>query len=195
MVDDKALRRRRSIRLRGYDYSQAGGYFVTLCVHDRVCLLGAVVDGAMQLNELGALVSSEWLRTASIRSQVVLDQFVVMPNHFHAIIAIEDSRRGVLPYARPRLRSPSQTLGSIVRGFKAATTASINHRRNSPGTPLWQINYYEHVIRNEGELSRIREYIVNNPAQWALDRENPEKGVYQYAPTDGIEDIFGGIRP
>ena len=67
--------------------------------------------------------------------------------------------------------------------------------RNSPGAPVWQRNYYEHVIRNESELTRIREYIANNPLQWSLDRENPQKGVYQYAPTDGIEDIFGGIRP
>ncbi len=178
-----------------YDYSQNGAYFVTLCAHDRACLFGEVVDGAMHLSELGEIITSEWFRTPVLRPQVVLDEFVVMPNHFHAVIAIEDSRRGVLPYARPRLRSPSQTLGSIVRGFKSATTASINRRRNSPGAPLWQRNYYEHVIRNESELTRIREYIVNNPAQWAMDRENPEKGVYQYAPTDGIEDIFGGIQP
>lgn len=195
MADDNANLQRRSIRLPGYDYSQAGAYFVTLCVHDRACLFGEVVDGAMRLNELGALVASEWLRTATIRPQVTLDEFVVMPNHFHAIIAIEDSRRGVLPYARPRFRSPAESLGSIVRGFKSATTTLINSMRNSPGVPVWQRNYYEHVIRNESELTRIREYIANNPHQWSLDRENPQKGVYQYAPTDGIEDIFGGIRP
>jgi REP element-mobilizing transposase RayT len=195
MADDNVDRQRRSIRWAHYDYSQEGAYFLTLCVHDRACLFGAVVDGAMRFNELGALVASEWLRTATIRPQVALDEFVAMPNHFHAIIAIEDSRRGVLPYAHPRFRSPSQSLGSIVRGFKSATTTLVNSMRNSPGTPVWQRNFYEHVIRNESELSRIREYIANNPHQWSLDRENPQKGVYQYAPTDGIEDIFGGIRP
>lgn len=149
----------------------------------------------MRLNDLGALVVSEWLRTATVRPQVALHEFVVMPNHFHAIVAIEDSRRGVLPYAHPRFQSPSQSVGSIVRGLKSATTTLINSARNSRGAPVWQRNYYEHVIRNESELTRIREYIANNPHQWALDRENPQKGVYLYAPTDGIEDIFGGIRP
>lgn len=195
MADDNFDRQRRSIRLAHYDYSQDGAYFLTLCVHDRACLFGEVVDGAMRLNELGALVAPEWLRTATIRPQVALDEFVVMPNHFHIIIAIEDSRRGVLPYARPRFQSPSQSLGSIVRGFKSATTKRINEIRGTPGTAVWQRNYYEHVIRNESELIRIREYIANNPHQWSLDRENPQKGVDQYAPTDGIEDIFGGIRP
>ena len=195
MADDNINRRRRSIRLPGYDYSENGAYFVTLCVRDRACLFGEVVDGVMQLIELGGVISSEWFRTPVLRLQVVLDEFVMMPNHFHAVIAIEDSRRGVLPYARPRFRSPAQSLGSIVRGFKSATTTLINPVRNSPGAPVWQRNYHEHIIRNDGELTRIREYIVNNPAQWALDRENPEKGVYQYAPTDGIESIFGGIRP
>ena len=164
-------------------------------MHDRAGLFGKVVDGVMRLNELGALVATEWLRTATIRPQAVLDEFVVMPNHFHAIIAIENSRRGVLPYARPSFRSPLQSLGAIVRGFKSATTRLINEIRGTPGTVVWQRNYYEHVIRNDGELIRIREYITNNPLRWSLDRENPQKGVCQYAPTDGIEDIFGGIRP
>ena len=195
MADDNVDRQRRSIRLARYDYSQDGAYFLTLCVRARLSIFGQIVDGVMQLNECGSLVASEWCRTSAIRPRVALEEFVVMPNHFHAIIAIEDSRRGVLSYAHPRFQSPSQSLGSIVRGLKSATTTLINSMRNSPGAPVWQRNYYEHVIRNESELIRIREYIFNNPHQWSLDRENPLKGVYQYAPTDGIEDIFGGIRP
>ena len=195
MADENTNHQRRSIRLPDYDYSQAGGYFLTFSVHDRACLFGEVVDGVTRLNKLGAFVASEWSRTSAIRPQVALDEFVVMPNHFHATITIEDPRRGVLPYAHPTFQSPSQTLGSIVRGFKSATTTLINSMRNTPGAPVWQRNYYEHVIRNESELIRIREYIANNPHQGSLDRENPQKGVYQYAPTDGIEDIFGGIRP
>ena len=195
MAGDNVARQRRSIRLAHYDYSQNGAYFMTLCVHARLSIFGQIVDGAMQLNECGSLVASEWCRTSAIRPQVALDEFVVMPNHFHAIITIEDSRRGVLPYAHPKFQSPSQSLGSIVRGFKSATTMLINSMRNSSGARVWQRNYYEHVIRNESELTRIREYIVNNPHQWSLDRENPQKGVYQYAPMDRIEDIFGGIRP
>jgi len=194
MADDNVDRQRRSIRLAHYDYSQDGAYFLTLCVHDRACLFGEVVDGVMFLNELGQMVTSDWLRSPVIRPQIVLDEFVVMPNHFHAIVTVEISGRGVLPYAHPRFQSQSQSLGAIVRGFKSATTTLINAMRNFPGAPVWQRNYYEHVIRNESELTRIRDYIVNNPYQWSLDRENPQKGVCQYAPTDGIEDI-GGIRP
>jgi len=96
-----------------------------------------------------------------------------MPNHFHAILFI--IRRGVLQYAPTnKFRSPSQTIGSIVRGFKSAVTKRTNKLRNSPSTPVWQRNYYEHVVRNENELNQIREYIQNNPLKWELDRENPE---------------------
>jgi REP element-mobilizing transposase RayT len=195
MADDSHKRQRRSIRLPHYDYREAGFYFVTICVHDRDCIFGEVVESVMRLNGLGKIVAAEWRRTPELRPNIALDEFVVMPNHFHAMIAIEDSRRGVLPYARPNFRSPSQTLGAIVRGFKSATTKLINQMRGTPGAAVWQRNYYEHVVRADEELTRIREYIVNNPAQWAMDRENPEKGVYQYAPTDGIESIFGGHRP
>ena len=137
MADDNVDRQRRSIRLAHYDYSQDGAYFLTLCVRARLSIFGQIVDGVMQLNECGSLVASEWCRTSAIRPQVALDEFVVMPNHFHAIIAMEDSRRGVLPYAHPRFQSPSQSLGSIVRGFKSATTTLINSMRNSPGAPVW----------------------------------------------------------
>ena len=195
MADDNVNRQRHSLRLADYDYSQAGAYFVTLSVHDRACLFGEVVDGVTRLKKHGHVITSEWLRTPVLRPQVALDEFVVMPNHFHAIIAIEDSRRGVLPYAHPRFQSPSQTVGAVIRGFKSATTKQINESRGTAGAAVWQRNYYEHVIRNDDELTRIREYIANNPFQWSLDRENPQKGVYQYAPTDGIESIFGGIRP
>jgi len=195
MVEDASNRQRRSVRLAHYDYSGEGAYFFTISVHDRACLFGEVVDGVMRLNELGQVVNAEWLRTSVLRPQVALDEFIVMPNHFHAIVTLETSRRGVLHTPSEKLHSPSQTLGAIVRGFKSATTKMINIMRGTPGAPVWQRNYYEHVARDESELSRIREYIGNNPAQWSLDRENPQKGVYQYVPTDGIESIFGGIRP
>jgi putative transposase len=148
MVDDNVNRQRHSIRLPEYDYSQAEAYFVTLCVHERACLFGEIVGGAMQLNECGALVASEWSRTAVIRPQVVLDEFVVMPNHFHGIVMLEVSRRGVLPYARPSFQSPSQTIGAVIRGFKSATTKRINEIRGTVGVAVWQRNYYEHVIRH-----------------------------------------------
>jgi REP-associated tyrosine transposase len=147
------------------------------------------------LNDLGKIVATEWLRTPEIRPNVTLDEFVVMPNHVHGLLAMEAFRRGVSHTPSETFHSPAQTVGAIVRGFKSATTKRINEVRQTPGAPVWQRNYYEHVIRNEQELSRIRKYVADNPLQWALDRENPEKGVYQYAPTDGIEEIFGGMRP
>jgi REP-associated tyrosine transposase len=193
MSTKASAQRRRSIRLAEFDYGQTGLYFVTLCVHDRKCLFGEIVDGAMQLNAIGAIVAAEWRRTPEIRPNVTVDEFVVMPNHFHALLAMESSGRGVLNTPSAQLHSPSQTLGAILRGFKASTTRYFRERHSQ--APLWQRNYYEHVVRNDDELTRIREYILNNPIQWALDGENPEKGVYQYAPTDGIESIFGGVRP
>jgi REP element-mobilizing transposase RayT len=172
--------KRRSIRLAHYDYSQCGAYFITLCVRDRACLFGAIVEGSMNLNHLGELVVSEWQRTAYIRANVEIDQFSVMPNHLHGIVVITDFG-SVWHTPSEKFHSPSQTLGAIVRGFKAATTKRINDDRQTPGAAVWQRNYYEHVLRNENDLARIREYVVNNPLQWALDQENPERGVYRYA--------------
>ncbi|MEW5702245.1 MAG: transposase [Candidatus Zixiibacteriota bacterium] len=171
--ESPAVRRRRSVRLREYDYSQSGAYFVTICTQDRRCLFGEIVDGTMRLNDTGRIVEDEWLHTPTLRPQVAPDTFVVMPNHFHAIVFITD-RRGVLQYApTPRLASPSQTIGAIVRGFKGATTKRINAFRGTPGQPVWQRNYYEHVIRNDDDLHATREYVLNNRLAWALDRENP----------------------
>jgi len=167
-------KKRRSLRLRDYDYAQAGMYFVTVCTEARMCPFGEIVAGQMRLNGLGHIVQSEWIRTAAIRPQVRLDVFAVMSNHFHAILAIDD-RRGVLPYApAPGLRSPSQTIGAIIRGWKAAVTKRVNQIRGTSGAAVWQHNFYEHVIRNEDDLYNARRYIEENPARWALDRENPE---------------------
>ncbi|MBI5187280.1 MAG: hypothetical protein HZA01_16360 [Nitrospinae bacterium] len=121
---------RRSIRLKEYDYARNGAYFVTICAHNHQCLFGEIVNGEMQLGDFGQIVHAEWLQTAKLRSNVVLDVFVVMPNHFHAIFIINDGR-GVLPYAPAsapapaNFRSPSQTVGAIVRGFKSAATKKI----------------------------------------------------------------------
>ncbi|MBI2919330.1 MAG: transposase [Chloroflexi bacterium] len=168
---------RRSIRLPGYDYAQAGAYFLTIVAHDRECLFGEIVNGGMSPNSAGLAIESQWLNTPQLRPQAVLDEYVVMPNHFHAIVVIIGERRGVLQYAptqyAPTFRSPSQTVGAIVRGFKSATTKRINVVRVAPGLPVWQRNYYEHIIRNEASLHHIRQYIANNPARWTFDPENP----------------------
>jgi REP element-mobilizing transposase RayT len=122
---------RRSIRLRDYDYSQGGAYFVTICARHRACLFGDVIGDGVELTTLGCIVEDEWLRTPAIRPQVTLDAYVIMPNHFHAVLFIDGDRaHPVRAYCNtplhkntpadhvPSLRSPSQTIGAIVRGFK-----------------------------------------------------------------------------
>ena len=213
---------RRSIRLKGYDYSADGLYFITICTKDRNHYFGRVIDGKMVLNERGQIVKNEWLNTINVRKdEVILHEYIVMPNHFHAIIEIcrrgvshtpqihtpqshtpqshtpqshtpqshtpqshtpddglTTSDRGVCDtidrgvcdtidrgVCNTPLRSPSKTLGSIVRGFKSAVTKQI-------GFPVWQRNYHEHIIRNTNAFTKISNYILNNPAQWHCDMFN-----------------------
>ncbi len=187
------MHERRSIRLQGYNYTQPGYYFVTICAHDRECIFGKIVDGQMILNEYGKIVETEWMRTAQMRANVNLDEHVIMPNHLHGIIVItdagrgalqraptnryQDSRRGTLQRA-PRVeqfgKPVSNSIPTIVRLFKSTVTKQINELRKTPLAPVWQRNYYEHIIRNEDSLNRIREYIIHNPLRWMYDRENPD---------------------
>jgi putative transposase len=172
------IHHRHSIRLRAYDYSQMGAYFVTVCTQNREFIFGEITEGEIRLSDIGQVVVDEWLRTGEVRKNIELDSFVVMPNHFHGIVVISGNGRGVLQYAptanQTSLRSPSQTIGAIVRGFKSITTKRINIIRNTRGMPVWQRNYYEHIIRTEDELTSLREYIINNPEQWSFDNENPD---------------------
>jgi putative transposase len=172
---------RRSIRFRGYDYAQPGEYFVTFCTFGRERLFGEIKNGEMRLSYIGEIVQAEWLRTPTIRPNVELDEFVVMPDHFHGIIILHAERNGehgqssncggelqFAPTMTP-FRSPSKTIGAIIRGFKAAATKRTNELRRTSGLPLWQRNYYEHIIRDQMELDRIREYIRLNPVKWTPD--------------------------
>ncbi len=186
MKYDPQKHHRRSIRLRGYDYSQPGWYFVTIVTHKRQNIFGRVANGQMVLNDAGEIVKTEWLKTREIRGNIKLDAFVIMPNHIHGIIVIMDNFAGAycntppLHYRHTPLQqhrhavtpfqSPSKTIGAIVRGFKSAATKQINQIRNTPGMPVWQRNYWDHIIRNERELNRIRNYIINNPKKWNDDR-------------------------
>jgi REP-associated tyrosine transposase len=329
MKYDPKHHHRRSIRLREYDYSSPGGYFITVCAHNKQCLFGGIVDGHMHRSQYGEIVQEEWLRSATIRKEIQLDAWVVMPNHVHGIVIITSpvgahgdvphdqaprgdtsasivtraarahghalhdqaprgdtsastvtspvgahgdvphdqaprgntsvsivtspvgahgdvphdqaprgdtsasivtspvgahgdaphdqaprgdtsasivtspvGARGDVPHDQaprgdtsasivtraarahghaPLHNAPPQrrprSLGTFVSGFKGTVKIRVNQLRGTPGAPVWQHNYYEHVVRNEDELNQIREYILNNPLRWALDRENPGRVV------------------
>ena len=133
-------------------------------------------DGpVMELNQLGRIVHEEWLKTAEIRPEVELGEFVVMPNHFHAIIGLNGKRgtddlalqSGMEGVCDTPLQSPSKTIGAIVRGFKSSVTKQI--RLTGIANDIWQRNYYEHIIRNEDSYRQISNYILHNPGNWLED--------------------------
>ena len=167
---------RRSLRLPGYDYTQPGAYFVTLVAQGRLCLFGEIADGEMQLNEVGEIVAQAWQWLARQYPYVDIDEWVIMPNHLHGIIWIVNNdasgRGGSRPAPTTHPVHPQKSLGRLIGAFKTTSTKQINILNHTPGAALWQRNYYEHVIRNDDDLRRIREYICNNPLRWALDREN-----------------------
>jgi REP element-mobilizing transposase RayT len=262
MTYDPEKHHRRSIRLKGYDYTQPGAYFITICTHGRECLFGEIIDGEMHLNEAGQIVVQTWQDLPNHVPNVQLDAFVVMPNHVHGIIIITDHAGGIGAGFKPARTTmgpgsaggagsttgpgsaagsgfaagpgstmgsgfaagpgstmgsgfaagPGSTMGSgfaagpgptagsgavgagsepaptepgptrssyglpeIIRQFKTFSAPRINELRGTPGTPVWQRNYYEHIIRNESSLNRIRQYIAENPARWDADQENPQR--------------------
>ena len=146
----------------------------------RVCLFGEIQNGEIILSDLGRIIQDEWLRSAEIRKEITLDEFIVMPNHLHGIVLIADVAhcRAALPSDKTkppsRVRRP-RSLSTLISGFKAYSTKCINEHRQTPGQRLWQPSFHEHIIRNDKELAQLREYIVNNPLKWHLDRENPER--------------------
>lgn len=167
---------RRSIRLKGYDYAKSGAYFVTICTQNRVCLFGAVANGEMQLNNAGQVAKRTWDALTEQFPSVRLDAFIIMPNHVHGIVMvgaqfIAPSHGFGTATINQGVMNHAPTLGEIVRAYKAASTRLIRQA----GTPdfAWQRNYYEHIVRDEESLNRIRQYILDNPARWEFDRENP----------------------
>ena len=170
------MHHRRSIRLNEFDYSQNGYYYITICTENFIKYFGEIINRKMQLSKIGQIVFDEWIKTPQIRKNVQLDEWVVMPNHFHAIVIIENdnvmshvgARRGV-PLQQFG-RSQSNSLSMIVNHFKSAVKRWCN--KNNRGYFQWQRNYYEHIIRNENELYIKRRYIINNPMKWELDKNN-----------------------
>ena len=184
------IHHRHSIRLKGYDYSQAGAYFVTICTQNRECLFGDI-GGEMKVNDAGHMIQKWWNESAAKFGNIELDEFVIMPNHFHGIIVIVGAalcgRPGLGGHPemdgqwktgqRQEIGQPHRvapTVGDIIDWVKTMTTNEyIRNVRQNNWTPfpgkLWQRNYYEHLIRSETELNKIREYIINNPLNWKTD--------------------------
>ena len=175
--------RRKSIRIKNYDYSQNGAYFVTICAQNRACLFGKIKKGKMILNNFGKIAHRELQKTAEIRKNVSVFCFVVMPNHIHAVFVIDNGDNnctgtdnnctGTARRAptREQFGKPTKnSIPTIVRGYKSAVTKHINELRKTPKSPVWQRNYHEHIIRNEKTFAMICDYIFHNPEKWRDDK-------------------------
>ena len=193
----QSLPNRSTLRLREFDYSTPGAYFITICTARRARHFGEVRDDAVCLTAAGSMVASTWSQLATHYPAVQTDAFVVMPNHIHGILLLTDERHHQTPSEggqawepaptsephtpQPMVSEPPPTFGlsDVIHRFKSLTTRRFAELADGCATGptvrrLWQRNYYEHVIRNDDSLLRIREYIANNPLAWALDRENPD---------------------
>jgi REP element-mobilizing transposase RayT len=162
---------RQALRLKSWDYATAGAYFVTATTVDRQPIFGDVRGAEMVVSRMGSIVERCWRDLVEHYPNVALDEFCVMPHHVHGIIWIRAAGRAGLKPAPTSNRWHG--LPEIVRAFKTFSARRINEARGTAGTPVWQRNYYERVIRDDRELNAIREYIRTNPLRWHLDRENP----------------------
>jgi REP element-mobilizing transposase RayT len=168
------IHHRRSIRLRGYDYTAAGAYFVTICAFQRECLFGSVQAETMVVNDAGGIIEETWYRLPRRFPSIVLDECIVMPNHFHGIVLIEGGHEATSgAAANSGAAGGVPSLGMIIRAFKSISAVEVNLVIGRQGSPLWQRNYYEHILRSERDLEVIRRYITDNPRNWAEDVENP----------------------
>lgn len=233
MKYNPAIHHRRSIRLKGYDYTQPGAYFVTFCSYRRDELFGEVINAEMRLSALGEIAREEWFRSSEIRKEIRLfeDEFIVMPNHGHGIIWIveiavgvdgvranEADADGINPNngiqlnrerahtmrSNPTLSNPEEpdarraslrrvprSLGSFIAGFKASVTSRAKNELKMTG--IWQRNYYDHIIRNDSELNNIRSYILNNPLNWQLDRDNAQN-IRKLPPPENVEEYVKDVE-
>ena len=171
----------KSIRLRSWDYSTSWWYFITIATKKHENYFGQIRNGKVHLNEIGKIVKNEWLMTKELRENIDLDEFIIMPNHFHGILFIlehDEIRRDVARNVSTnnsyfsQISPKSNSLSSIIRAFKSAVTRRVH--KNCYDYFKWQDRFYDWIIRNENELYNIRKYIVQNPMKWELDNEIPE---------------------
>ena len=163
------MKDRKANRLEGYDYSRAGCYFVTICVQDKQSLFGEIIQDGMVLNQAGEIANTRWQWLSERYDYVELDEYVVMPNHFHGILIIQPRRDRSRPVPTDVLKIKS--LSELIGAFK--TTSSKRIREDGLACFKWQRSFYDHVIRDDEDLKRVREYIQNNPLKWVLDEYNP----------------------
>mgnify|MGYP001114696632 CR=1 FL=1 len=151
----------------------SGAYFVTICCHNRECLFGEIADDGIKLNLIGEISKKYWLRINEHYKNTNLDNFIIMPNHIHGIIIINNivGVQYIEPLHNEYQHIIPKSIGSIIRTYKSTVSRWCN--KNGYNNFKWQRNYYEHIIRNEKELNQIREYIINNPLKWEFDEENP----------------------
>ena len=177
---DPNIHHRRSIRLKGYDYTQPGAYFVTICTDKHKFLLSEIVNGEAALSQYGLAAQRVWAGLPQHYPYVVLDEIVLMPNHVHCIIFLTEDPVGAGLVREDFLKEQSRPaptkrhgLPEIVRAFKSFSAHAINLLRGVSGVSVWQRNYYEHIVRSEPALKAIRQYIYDNPMRWELDKYNP----------------------
>ncbi len=184
MKFNPGIHKRRSIRLKGYDYSQAGLYFMTICVQNKECLFGKVENDAMVLNKAGRMIAKEWLAIPNRFPTIELHDYILMPNHFHAILEIIDltdignqiiNTNPIQKSDQLPMPNNHKTIGDMIDAFKSITTVNyIRGVKNLNWQPfdgrLWQRNYYEHIIRNQTSYDNIADYIITNPAKWQDDQ-------------------------
>lgn len=190
MAYDPKMHHRKSIRLKGYDYSQVGLYFITLCCQDRAHLFGHIKNDEMILNDAGKMVEMEWMNLKNRFPHIELNEFVTMPNHFHGILEIvgatlvvaqndidaQNKNRQPQENGQPQGIAPApKTVGDMMDAFKSITTVEyIRGVKKLDWQPfdgkIWQRNYWEHIIRNSDEYQRIAEYIITNPQEWKNDK-------------------------
>ena len=182
MKYDPYKHHRRSIRLKGYDYTQEGAYFVTISSKNGEPIFGHVENDVMILNEWGLVVQREWEKTAVLRSNVNLGVSQIMPTHFHGVLWIWKPFPHAIKSGLPRQfgRPEKESLGTIVGAFKSAVTYGINKLRQVKGVSVWHRNYFEQIIRNEEHLTAVSQYIINNPATWESDKLHPDAPLNKF---------------
>jgi REP element-mobilizing transposase RayT len=183
-MNDPRLHHRRSVRLPHHDYASGGAYFITVCSANKRHIFGEILQGEMQLNWVGKIVSQHWKKSESLRDEITLDTWQIMPNHFHAIVWIVGAHgnapqtdnvnvgaQGDVPQNQNLSRNP-RSLSSLIAGFKAGVTREVNQLRIAHGKSsvvVLQLSFYDRCIRDEKELDEIRRYIIENPIHWDRD--------------------------